>query len=384
MRKPLLTALCFLAALMLAPSAATAADDVVTFGVVAPLTGNNIMVGDFVRNGALLAQRHINERGGILGKRLELVFEDEVDTLQTSVNAMTKILNYPEVVAFFGSTYSSNCIAISPMVAEKKIPMLAGGSSANIPKEKNDFIWQARMTDDNSGVLLAKAASEVVNMKNPAIIFVAESFGTGLKDQTVAAFKRLGIEVQEKNIYAHNPDEKQFGPIISQIQHSDVDGLIGISHQMPAAVICMQVEASGLDIPLLGSSSFASVVCRETAGEAADGWLGVADWTPDVTTETGKAFSEAYRNDYKGKPDSDMPAVTAYDSVMLFAEACRLAGTTTDSLAINEGFKKIKAYAGAMSTYTPNADHCFCTSQFLTENIDGRATLKEIITVRNP
>ena len=382
MKRTLCAALTILMALVAGFSASAA--DTVTFGVVAPLTGNNIMVGEFVRNGALLAQKHINERGGILGKKLELVFEDEVDTLQASVNAMTKILNYPQVVAFFGSTYSSNCIAISPLVAEKKIPMLAGGSSANIPKEKNDFVWQARMTDDNSGILLAKAATENIGMKNPAIIFVAESFGTGLKDQTVAALKRLGIEVQEKNIYAHNPDEKQYGPIISQIQHSDVDGLIGISHQMPGAIICMQVEAAGLDLPLLGSSSFASVVCRETAGEAADGWLGVADWTPEVTTEAGQAFSNAYREEYKGKPDSDMPAVTAYDSVMLFAEACRLANTTTDPLAINEGFKKIKAYKGAMSTYTPNSDHCFSTSQFLTENLDGKATLKEIVYVREP
>ena len=383
MKRTLCAALATLMAFVVAGFSASAADTV-TFGVVAPLTGNNIMVGDFVRNGALLAQKHINERGGILGKKLELVFEDEVDTLQASVNAMTKILNYPEVVAFFGSTYSSNCIAISPLVAEKKIPMLAGGSSANIPKEKNDFVWQARMTDDNSGILLAKAATENIGMKNPAIIFVAESFGTGLKDQTVAALKRLGVEVQEKNIYAHNPDEKQYGPIISQIQHSDVDGLIGISHQMPGAIICMQVEAAGLDLPLLGSSSFASVVCRETAGEAADGWLGVADWTPEVTTEAGQAFSNAYREEYKGKPDSDMPAVTAYDSVMLFAEACRLAGTTTDSIAINEGFKKIKAYKGAMSTYTPNSDHCFSTSQFLTENLDRKAALKEIVYVREP
>ncbi len=361
-----------------------AAEDTVTFGVVAPLTGNNLMVGDFVRNGALLAQKHINAKGGILGKQLKLVFEDEVDTLQTSVNAMTKILNYPEVVAFFGSTYSSNCIAIAPMVLDKKIPMLAGGSSANIPKLKNPFIWQARMTDDNSGILLAKAARDNIGMKNPAIIYIAESFGTGLKDQTVAALERIGIKVDPKNIYTHNPDERQFGPMISQIMHSDVDGLIGITHQMPSAIICMQVEAAGLSIPLLGSSSFASVVCRETAGEASDGWFGVADWTPEVTTASGKAFSEAYRTEYKGKPDSDMPAVTVYDSIMLFAEACRIANTTTDPQAINAAFMKIKAYPGAMSTYTPNSDHCFATSQFLTLNENKKAMLKEIVKVREP
>ncbi len=361
-----------------------AGQDTVTFGVVYPKTGNNILVGDFIRNGALLAQKEINAKGGILGKKLELVFEDEVDTLQASVNSMTKILNYPNVPAFFGSTYSSYCIAISPMVKEKGIIMFAGGSSANIPKEKNDLVWQARMTDDFSGLLMAKAATEVLKMKNPAILHIAESFGTGLMEQTVKALKNLGITVDPKNIYAHVPDEKQFGPMLSQIANSDVDGLIAISHQMPASIIAMQVDAAALDLPLLGSSSFGSVVVRTTAKEAADGWYSVCDWTPEVTEGAAKVFADAYRAEYKGQPDSDMPAVACYDSIKLFAEACKIANSTTDSKAINEALKKIKAYPGAMSTYTPNADHCFCTSQYLTYNVKQKATLKEIVFARQP
>jgi len=126
-----------LAALLVFPLSGWAAfDGTVTFGAVAPLSGTNVMVGDFVKNGILLAQKHINERGGILGKELKIVFEDEVDNLQASVNAMTKLMNYPDVVAFFGSTYSAYCIAAFPVVLQKKITMFAGGSSANIPKEK--------------------------------------------------------------------------------------------------------------------------------------------------------------------------------------------------------------------------------------------------------
>jgi len=373
-----------LAALLVFPMSGWAFDGTVTFGAVAPLTGTNVMVGDFVKNGILLAQKHINESGGILGKELKIVFEDEVDNLQASVNAMTKVMNYPDVAAFFGSTYSAYCIAASPIVLQNKITMFAGGSSANIPKENNPYIWQVRMTDDQSGLLMAKAATQVIGMKNPAILHIADSFGTGLMEQTVKALKTLGVEVPEKNIYAHNPDEKQFSPILTQIINSDVDGLIGISHQMPAAIICMQAAAAGIDLPLLGSSSFASTVCRTTAKEAADGWMGVADWTPDVTTPAGKAFAEAYREEYKGQPDSDMPAVTAYDSLMVFAEACKIANTTTDRAAINEALKKIKAYKGAMSTYTYNDNRCFSTSQFLTLTENGRAVLKEVVYTREP
>ncbi|HCA29396.1 MAG TPA: hypothetical protein DEP23_07450, partial [Ruminococcaceae bacterium] len=90
------------------------------------------------------------------------------------------------------------------------------------------------MTDDQSGILLAKAATENLGMKNPAILYSTESFGTGLKDQTLAALKNLGIEVPEKNLFGFVVDEKNFTPLITQIQNSGCDGLIAIGHQMPA------------------------------------------------------------------------------------------------------------------------------------------------------
>ncbi|WRS28881.1 ABC transporter substrate-binding protein [Oscillospiraceae bacterium MB08-C2-2] len=363
-----------------APATSKEFDGTVTFGVVAPVTGTNKMVGEYVVNGAKLAVEDINAAGGILGKELKIVVEDEVDNLQASVNAMVKIMNYPEVVAFFGSTYSGNCIAASPNVLEKKIPMFAGGSSANIPKENNPYIWQVRMTDDQSGVLLAKAATESLKMKNPAILYSTESFGTGLKDQTLAALKDIGIDVSENNQYGFVVDEKNFTPMITQIQNSDVDGLIAIGHQMPAAVICQQVDAAGLDIPLLGSSSWASAVCRENAGSTSDGWYAVADWTVEVATEEGRKFGTNYKTVYNAY--SDMPAVTTYDSMMLFKEACEIAGTTTDKEAINNALKEIKDYKGAMSTYTYADNHCFSTSQFLTHNEEGRAVMIDTVKTR--
>jgi len=355
-------------------------DGEIVFGVVAPITGTNKMVGEYVVNGAELAAKHINEKGGILGKELKLVFEDEVDNLQASVNAMTKIMNYPEVVGFFGSTYSSYVIGASPIVLEKKIPMMAGGSSANIPKENNPYIWQVRMTDDQSGLLLAKAATENLKMKNPAILFITDSFGTGLKDQTIDALKTFGIEVPDSMLFGFTAEEKNFTPLLTQIQNSGADGLIAIGHQMPAALICQQVEAVGLDMPLLGSSSWASAVCRTNAGDSANGWYAVADWTVEVTTEEGKAFAQAYQQAYN--MESDMPAVTVYDSIMLFKKACEIANTTTDKEAINEAFKQIKDFKGAMSTYTYAENRCFSTSQFLTVNKDGKATMIDTVKSR--
>lgn len=250
----------------------TKVEGTVKFGVTAALTGTNKMVGDQVKNGATLAMEYVNANGGILGKKLELVFEDEIDNQQASVNAMTKIMEYPDVVAFYGSTASGNCIAASSIVLKKQVPMIAGGSSANIPKEKNPYVWQTRMTDDQTGKVMAKVATETLKMKNPAILFSTESFGTGLKDQTVKALKELGIEVKAENMFGYVVDEKNYAPIITQIQNSGCDGLIAIAQQKPAVNIVNQIDAAGVEMPLLGSASFACDVVFTNCGQASNGW----------------------------------------------------------------------------------------------------------------
>ncbi len=353
--------------------------DKIYIGVAAAMTGTNKLNGDYVRNGSTLAMEQINAAGGVLGKQIELVFEDEVDNQAASVNAMTKLINNDKVSAFVGSMYSAYCIAVSPQVLEKKIPMLACGSSANIPKQNNPYIWQARVTDDQSGLLLAKAYTEKLKLKDPAILHIAESFGDGLRDQTVAAFASLGITVDPKKIFAHTPEEKQFVPILNQIMASGADGMIAITHQVPGAMIAMQADDAGLDIPKLGSSSFASTIVLTTAGTSAEGWYAVADWTNEVTTDAGKAFVEAYQKRYNSLPD--LAASVPYDSVRLIAEAIRIGGSA-DPQKINESLAKVNNFPGAMSTFIPNQNRVFGTAQFLTLNKDGKATMLEVVKAR--
>lgn len=359
-------------------SGSPATDGTVTFGITAPLSGTNKMNGDYIMNAANLAAEKINAEGGILGKELVLVAEDEVDNMQASVNAMTKLANNPDVMAFFGSSSSSNDIGVSPIVAEKKVTMFAAGSSANIPEENNDYMWQVRTTDDKSGRRIAEAAVNELGMKNPAIMYSTESFGTGLKDNIVAGLAELGITVSESNLYGYTTDDKNFAPIITQIQNSDVDGLIGVAmSQLQAAMICQQVDAAGLDLPMIGGNSFCTAVCRDNAGSSADGWYAIADWTSEVSTPNGKAFEDAYREAY-GAP-SDYISATCYDAILLFKEACEIANTTTDREAINEALKQIKDFEGVMTTYNYQENHCLASNQMLVQNQEGLAVMLSLI-----
>jgi ABC-type branched-chain amino acid transport systems, periplasmic component len=352
----------------------------VTFGVVAALSGTNKATGVYVKNGAELAVEQINANGGILGKKLVLTYADEVDNMQASVNAVSKLINQKEVMAIFGSTYSTNCVAVLPTILDKKITMFAGGSSAGIPKQKNPYVWQPRMTDDKTGIVMASVASKTLGMKNPAIMYSTQASTQALAQQTIQELAKLGVTVKDSNVFGFAEEEKNYSPIITQIMNSGADGVIAIANQLPAAMICQQAEAAGLNIPRLGSSSWASVITRQNAGNSANGWYAIADWTVEASTEQGKAFAKAYKDKYSA--DSDMPSAAVYDSIMLFKKACELAGTTTDREAINEALKKVKDVNGAMNTYSYFDDHCFATGMFVTKNANGVATMVDTAKVR--
>ncbi len=352
----------------------------VKFGVVAALTGTNKAAGQYVRNGAELAAEKINSEGGILGKELKLEFADEVDNMQASANAVSKLINQNDVMAIFGSTYSQNCIAVLPQILDKKITMFAGGSSAGISNQKNPYVWQARMTDDKTCTVISKTAIEKLSMKKPAIMYSTQASTMALSDRIRAELKKEGVEVSDNKYFGFAEEEKNYAPLIAEVMNSDADGLIVIANQLPAAMICQQAQAAGLSIPTLGSTSFASQICRQNAGDSANGWYSIADWTPECTSEQGVAFETAYEK--KAGAPSDMPAVCVYDSIMLFKNACENAGTTTDREAINEGLKKVKNLNGTMNTYSYFDNHCFATTMFVTKNKDGKATMDNIAKVR--
>lgn len=358
--------------------------EVIKIGLVAPITGTNKLVGEYMVNGMNLALEQINAEGGILGKKVEAIVADEVDNLQDSVNAMSKLTSDDTITAIVGSLYSTYCIATLPQVAEAKIPYFSSGSSSGVSKENNPYTWQVRPIDTFQGIALADFAVNTLGMKNPAIMYSTQNTFVSLQEQVVAGLKDLGIEITEKNLFGFPEEETNYAPYFAQILSGDYDGLIALTNQMPAALVCQQAEIAGIDsskFPCLGSTSYCSGVCISNAGSSANGWYSVADWVPGGATEAGAAFEEAYVQAY-GEP-SDLPAVTVYDAVYLIKEACEIAGTT-DRETINNALKEIKNYPGAISTFSYFDDHCFATSLGITQNRDEKAEMIDSVTFRQP
>lgn len=349
----------------------------IKFAVISAFSGENASQGQYAKEGGELFKKNINEAGGVLGKKIDVIYEDEASSEQQgSINAALKIVSMGDVTGIIGSTVSStNNIAIMPTILENKIPLLAGGSSANIKKENNAYTWQARLSDDLTGVSMAKAAVENLKMKKPAILHGSDSFGAGLAQQTKDALKK-NYNIDPAISIVYNPNEKQYTPFLSQIMNSGADGIIAISHQVDAGVIMKQADAMGIKIPRIGSTSYCSQIAITAAQNAADGWYSIGDWTYEVQTDEGKKFVDQYRKAYNREPD--LPSSVTYDSLLILTEAVKIANSA-DPVKVNEAIAKVKDLKGVASTFTPDEQRVLGRSQFLVQNVGTKVVLKDTI-----
>ena len=349
----------------------------IIIGCVTSLTGERAQNGVYTKEALDMWVKEVNDAGGIIGKTVEIVYEDDQSTDQGGANAYQKLMSRGDINATTVSLYSSIVLALEPYVKQYEVATFTGGSSVKMATLKNPYLWQIRYNDNLAGATMGKAAFTTLGMKKPAIIHESDSFGQGLADASRAALIKLGLKNEDILDFTYNKGEKNFAPFIAQIKDAGCDGIIAVSQQIEASLVMMQVKASGLTIPCIGSTSYCSEIAIKNAEDAAENWYSVSDWSPTVTTPEGKAFVEKYNALYKKDPD--LPSTCNYDSVQMIKKAIEMANSA-EPKAINAQISKISGLVGVASTYSPNEDHICATTQFLTKNIGGKAIIQEVVS----
>ena len=355
--------------------------DVVRIGLIAAKTGVNQAVGTFSQEGAQYAVDEINAAGGILDHQIELVMEDEVDNLQASVNAANKLMERDDLIAIVGSPYSQNTLAIMPQIEEAQIPFITGGSGDAIAAEGNPYVWQPRNLDSVAAGAIAQYAHDNLDIKNPAILYCTlPTTQAGGLDIRTAYQENYGIDIPDSMMFGYTEDEKNFGPIISQVIASGADGILSFSNENPHALLSLAIADAGCTLPRVASSTVTSSVVIENAGKSADGWIAVADWSPYLGIETAQKFQDGFLEKYGH--DTERPIASSYDSIYLIKQACENAQSVTDLEAINQGFSEIKDYKGVLGDMTAQEDHGFLSSIFIVEIKDSKAVMIDSIEYR--
>jgi branched-chain amino acid transport system substrate-binding protein len=354
--------------------------DTITIGGGYQLSGQFVSQGDIIGEGIKLAVSEINAAGGVLGKKLVLVEEDAGETTQDTITATTKLLERGNISAVFGCLSSSYNIAVSDVMKEYKVPLFANGSSANVWKENNEFIWQVRVTDNYGSEILAKAAVNGLKMAKPGLLYCTNSFGQGMANGIKETLQKFNIKPSGEVTFAIG--EANFASLVTRLMDTGCDGIIAISDGDEAVLIMKQIYNMGIKLPCIGSSAYGTDMNMRNAGyEAAAGWYTVSDWAPDVDTPENKRFLSSWSKMYPNATPLQQN-LYSYDGVFLLAEAIKTAGTA-EPQAVNRALSQIKSFQGAMSVYTPDENRSLATTQILCENqADGRVAIIERLAFR--
>ena len=246
-------------------SAARAAGDTIKIGMVLSVTGPSADIGSYALTGAKIALDRVNKSGGVLGKQVELVTEDDQTTNPGAVLAFSKLAAQPDIVAFLGPVRSTANHAIATDILKAGRPVCFGGTDPALTKMGNPWLIRFRPNDNYSARVIAAYGVETLGKKDWAIVHSTDAFGTGGLKALSASLDKIGAKVAIDQGY---PNQSQdFTPVVLAIKSSGAD-VIGsyFTYENDLAIFARQLRQLGVTIPWVGSPSTANTAALKLAG----------------------------------------------------------------------------------------------------------------------
>ena len=324
---------------------ARAAGDTIKVGMALPVSGPTADLGKYALMGAKIALDRVNKSGGVLGKQVEIVTEDNQSSNPGAVLAFSKLAGQPDIVAFLGPVLSTQTHAMAPDILTTGKPVCFGGTDPTLTKMGNPWLFRFRPNDSYSGRVIASYGVETLGKKNWAIVHSTDAFGTSGFKALSAALDKIGAKVLTDQGY---PNQSQdLTPVVLAIKSSGADILSSYSLENDLAILARQLRQLGVTLPWVGSASIVTRAALKLAGPALWGTYGVADYAIDSSPEA-KEFARLYTAVSKIQPDQN--SAWTYDAIGVLCASINKAGST-DPGKIRDAILSTKGYKGAEGEY---------------------------------
>jgi branched-chain amino acid transport system substrate-binding protein len=300
--------------------------NVIRIGAAGQLTGPEAVFGADMLNGVKLAVEEWNARGGVLGKKIEIVPGDDQAEPRQAVAVANKFVN--EGVAGVVGHFNSSCsIPASEVYHKAGIPQISHAST-NPKLTEQGFVDVFRVCgrDDQQGKAAANFAVQKLKVKRVAVIHDKTTYGQGFAEE----FKKgIGPNAEVVVYEGITKGEKDYSPIVTKVKAANPDLVFFGGIYTEGGLLIRQFKAVGGTAPFIGGDGIMSEELIKIGGPATDGTY--ATFGPDTKeSPTAKGFNESYRKKY-GEPG--VYSVYAYDAANILLQAIKKAGTT-DSKAV--------------------------------------------------
>ena len=306
------------------------AADTIKIGVVGPRTGPAAATGKAFEEGIAIALDHINAKGGVLGKQVEVVFEDTGGVPEKAASALEKLATRDKVPIVVGESHSSSALAEIEVANRYKIPLIICEAWHDDITKKN-YKWVFRAGPVNSGVVdfyIAPFAKDN-GFKKVAIVRENSDWGVGIAEQTETDLKNFGIpfitlkvERESKDFYTELTKIKGENPdiILAYIYGTGLHFFVAQAHEVGLSPKCLILDGAGP--PSLWDTFWKNV------GKAGELELFMSSMHEKVhLTPTSRKFWDDYKKKY-GKDPSDYKTRSIYNVILIAADAINRAKST--------------------------------------------------------
>jgi len=326
------------------------AQDVVTIGAAAPLTGPRANLGRYFKQGVELAVDEINKDGGVLGKPLKVVFEDDqADNPNVAINAVNKLVKMHKVTAFVGPHFSVAQLATQKIYCDVAVSV-TGASGVPVTSNNCKTVLRNRANDNLQAKALVEYARNNLKIDKLGVLSINDDFGKAGAQRVIQQIEAAGLK--PIRVESHNPEDKDFSAQLGRLRDAGVGLVIMWTHDNEAALIVRQAKQLGLTMKFAGSTSLSQPVFVKLAADAGEGALSSSDFVPGNPDLAVQDFVKKYQT--RTKTEAELYAATYYDATWLLAKAMNLA-KSTEPAKIREAFAKV-SHKGVLAEYRCEAN----------------------------
>ena len=323
------------------------AQEPIKIGEYASLTGNNASFGQQSHRGTALAIEELNAAGGVLGRPLDLITEDDQSASGQPATIVRKLIAEDKVVAVLGEVASSKSLEAAPICQESHIPMISPASTNPKVTETGDYIFRTCFIDPFQGTVMAKFALARGWTKIAVLTDVKQDYSVGLARFFKAYLTGHGGTIVKEQEYSSG--DRDFRAQLTSLKGARPDAIFIPGYYAEVALIARQARLLGLRMPLLGGDGWMGDSLLKVAGHALDGCYFSCHFSAGDRSPIVQDFIRKFRARYQADPD-DMAAL-GYDSAMILAGAIRRAGGTGEP-ALRDAIAATKNHPGVTGSIT--------------------------------
>jgi len=325
----------------------------IQIGYFGDLTGPTFNFGQSAINGLLMAASEVNQSGGINGRKIDIVIEDDKGSPEEAARLTAKLIDQDKVIAIIAGGTSGNSRAAAPKAQASHIPLISPSSTDPAVTQTGNYIFRACFVDTFQGEVMASFARNTLKAQKAAILTDFNSpYSKGLTDYFKLSFGRLGGTIVSEQTYTQG--DADFKGQLSTIRSAEPDVIYIPGYYGDVALIAKQARMIGLTQPLLGGDGWDAPELWQLGGDALNGAYISTHYSADNPSPEIQQFVESYKQRY-GNLLPDAHAALAYDAArILFAAIARTGSTEGDKL--RDALAQTKDFNGVTGVISMDAN----------------------------